>query len=182
MGSAAVEARDRRARHMTTAVRFEVFAGERISTLICRAAGRSRVVSKVIEKRSCEGENPLLRVHAKNHRYLDNGSGKPLYLVSSHTWMTDWNLQKWLDYLRFCRHWGLNFVRMWSWEHNRGDIGIWVRESDGRSNLDKLDQKYFDSLRIRPEADRQGCSKARCFRIQWALPNHDLNLRTDCIR
>ncbi|NLU41591.1 MAG: hypothetical protein GXX08_05260 [Firmicutes bacterium] len=122
----------------------------------------------------------MLRVHAKNHRYLDNGSGKPLYLVSSHTWMIDWDLQKWLDYLRFCRHWGLNFIRMWSWEHNRGDIGIWVRESDGRSNLDKLDQKYFDSLRaFVSEADRQGLYvSVMVFQgFSGALPNHDFNLR-----
>jgi hypothetical protein len=55
-----------------------------------------------------------LKQHAQNWRYFDDGTGKPVYLVSSHTWMADlsspgwpradWDANKLNKYLDFTQY------------------------------------------------------------------------------
>jgi hypothetical protein len=97
-----------------------------------------------------------LKQHAGNWRYFDDGSGKPVYLVSSHTWMVDlsspgwpqadWDANKLNKYLDFTQYWNLNFIRTWMWEHDTGAEGIWVKNAQGKFDLNQLNQAYFDRL------------------------------------
>jgi hypothetical protein len=108
---------------------------------------------------SCVPDKPkmaLLKQHPKNWRYFDNGTGKPVYLVSSHTWMADltspgwpqgdWNGNKLNKYLDFIQYWNLNFIRTWMWEHDAGSDGIWMKNVQGKFDLTQLNQAYFDRL------------------------------------
>ena len=101
--------------------------------------------------------NPgLLKQHARNWRYFDDGTGKPVYLVSSHTWMADlgspgwpqadWDANKLNKYLDFNQYWNLNFIRTWMWEHDAKAEGIWVKNAQGKFDLNQLNQAYFDRL------------------------------------
>ena len=97
-----------------------------------------------------------LKQHARNWRYFDDGTGKPVYLVSSHTWMADlsspgwpqadWDANKLNKYLDFTQYWNLNFIRTWMWEHDAGAEGIWVKNAHGKFDLNKMNQAYFDRL------------------------------------
>src|SRR5512141_1407765 len=77
-----------------------------------------------------------LRVHQKNPRYFDDGTGKAVYLTGSHTW---YNFQDGgatnpppvLDYDRYLE-WMVshnhNFIRLWVWEQAR-----WAPWADGKA-------------------------------------------------
>lgn len=113
-------------------------------------------VSTSLSLHASESPSAVLKTHAENWRYFDDGSGKAVYLVSSHTWMADltspgwpvgdWNLNKWNKHLDFAQHWNLNFVRMWMWEHDTKGEGIWMKTDSGKFDLDRLNQAYFDKL------------------------------------
>ena len=105
---------------------------------------------------SAQPKPGLLKQHARNWRYFDDGTGKPVYLVSSHTWMADmsspgwpqadWDANKLNKYLDFTQYWNLNFIRTWMWEHDAGADGIWVKNAQGKFDLSQMNQAYFDRL------------------------------------
>jgi hypothetical protein len=98
--------------------------------------------------------NPL-RVHPQNFRYFIDNSGKTIILSGSHTWLRKrinrryvpdgWDLVKFNKYLDFLQYWNHNYIRLWMWEHE-GDVDIWVKGADGKYDLSKLNQEYFDLL------------------------------------
>ncbi len=65
-----------------------------------------------------------LRVHEKNPRYFDDGTGRAVYLTGSHTWANfqeraypetpQFDFEGYLDFLEEHNH---NFIRLWTWEH-----------------------------------------------------------------
>jgi hypothetical protein len=89
----------------------------------------------------------------ENWFYFSDESGKPLVFTGSHTWgrkrenkiwVSDgWDLSKFNKYLDFLQHWNHNYIRLWMWEQE-GGVNIWEKTSDGRSDLAKLNQAFFD--------------------------------------
>jgi hypothetical protein len=77
-----------------------------------------------------------LKVHQKNPRYFDDGTGRAVYLTGSHTW---YNFQdggatnpppvldydRYLDWMVSHNH---NFIRLWVWEQAR-----WAPWADGKN-------------------------------------------------
>jgi len=77
-----------------------------------------------------------LRVHQRNPRYFDDGTGRAVYLTGSHNWC---NLQdggttnpppvldydRYLDWMVTNNH---NFIRLWVWEQAR-----WAPWADGKN-------------------------------------------------
>lgn len=101
------------------------------------------------------GNSPL-RIHPKNFRYFTDDSGRAIVLSGSHTWLRKtenrqwqadgWDLEKFNKYLDFLKYWNHNFVRLWMWEQE-GDVNIWVKGTDGKYDLSKLNQEYFDLIK-----------------------------------
>jgi len=99
--------------------------------------------------------NRTLSVHP-NWYFFADGSGNPIVLTGSHTWarrvekkkwLSDgWNLNKFNKYLDFLQHWNHNYIRLWMWEHE-GELDIWHKTPDGKYDLSKLNQAYFDRQR-----------------------------------
>lgn len=97
-----------------------------------------------------------LRIHPNNFRYFTDDSGKAIVLSGSHTWLRKaenhqwkadgWNLEKFNKYIDFLKYWNHNYVRLWMWEH-KGDIDIWEKGPDGKYDLSKLNQEYFDLVK-----------------------------------
>jgi hypothetical protein len=119
-----------------------------------------------------------LRVHAANPRYLDDGSGKAILLVGSHTWSNlqdtgESNPPEAFDfdaYLQMLSDHNHNFIRLWRLEpascryadeHGEGETSFymphpWMRSGPGnardgkpRFDLARFDESYFDRLRSR---------------------------------
>lgn len=101
------------------------------------------------------GNSPL-RIHPGNFRYFTDDSGRAIVLSGSHTWLRKtenkqwkadgWDLEKFNKYLDFLKYWNHNFVRLWMWEQE-GDINIWIKGPDGKFDLSKLNQEYFDLVK-----------------------------------
>lgn len=111
-----------------------------------------------------------LAVHTTNPRYFDDGSGRAVYLVGSHTWdnFQDWgsptpdfHYNQFLDLLEANDH---NFFRLWSWESTGVDTGAaaehdpmpWKRTGPGTAadgglkfDLTQFDNAYFNRMRSR---------------------------------
>jgi hypothetical protein len=112
-----------------------------------------------------------LRICGANPRYFEDGDGKPVVMVGSHTWnnLVDMGPRgavipfDWEDYLDFLDAHGHNFVRLWAfsslftWSDRDEVLTIpWLRTGPGtaadgrpRINFDKLDDAYFARLRER---------------------------------
>jgi len=101
------------------------------------------------------GNSPL-RIHPKNFHYFTDDSGRAIVLSGSHTWLRKrenrryvpdgWDLVKFNKYLDFLQFWNHNYTRLWMWEH-KGDVDIWVKGADGKYDLSKLNQEYFDLIK-----------------------------------
>lgn len=114
-----------------------------------------------------------LRASAMNPRYFTDDSGRTLYLAGTQTWASLqerrgpetplFDYERWLNFIE--SH-GMNYLRMWTWEHARGmqfspepvDYSPnWYRRSgpgtalDGhpRFDLDLFDEYLFHRLRDR---------------------------------
>lgn len=137
-----------------------------------------------------------LRVHAANPRYFEDGAGRPVYLVGSHTWN---NFQEvglanppdafdFPGYLQFLQDHGHNFIRLWRYEVSQlTDAGSgrtlyatphpWMRSgtslaADGqpRFDLTRFDDAYFARLRERVQlAGERGIYVAVMLFEGWAL-------------
>ena len=121
------------------------------------------------EKEAQVGRGPLRVLHS-NPRYFTDGTGKAIYMTGSHIWnnFQDWsdqaslNYEGFLDFLQSHNH---NFIRMWTWEHGSvpqpqvswpDDPLPYQRIGPGNDlsgrpkfDLTKLNQAYFDRLRLR---------------------------------
>lgn len=137
-----------------------------------------------------------LRVHASNPRYFADASGRPVYLVGSHTWN---NLQDvgaddpparfdFDAYLQFLNDHRLNFIRLWRFEVPvftdpetkhvlYCDLQPWRRSgrqpaTDGKPQFDlqSFEPAYFERLRTRVEkAGRRGIYVSIMLFEGWAL-------------
>ena len=106
------------------------------------------------------GGSPL-RIHPKNWRYFTDESGRTILLAGSHTWFCNieglyylpygWNMDKFEKYLDFLLYWHHNYTRLWMWEHAM-DVDIWMKGPDGKYDLSKLNQAYFDRIHDRVQA------------------------------
>jgi hypothetical protein len=106
------------------------------------------------------GSSPL-RVHPQNWRYFTDDSGKAILLAGSHTWFckieglnylaNGWDMDKFEKYLDFLEYWHYNYTRLWMWEHPM-DVDIWMKGPDGKYDLSKLNQAYFDIVHKRVQA------------------------------
>ena len=101
-----------------------------------------------------------LTVHPSNPRYFTDGSGKAIYLTGSHTWG---NLYDYAPpaapfdfdgFLNLLTDNGHNFFRMWANHGNDGTSPVPWTKTNGKYNLDILNQGYFDRLRTRVIAAR----------------------------
>ena len=98
-----------------------------------------------------QAEGPI-KIDPTNPHYF-NYRGRPLVLVTTdNTWFTvtatDYDFVKFIDALAAN---GNNFTRLYPGAHpvtyaNQPRIFPWVREADGRYNLDKWDPAYFERL------------------------------------
>lgn len=96
-----------------------------------------------------------VRIHP-NWFYFTDDSGKAIMFTGSHTWARrvekrawlydGWDLEKYKKYLDFLQHWNHNYIRLWMWEHE-GAVDIWEKGADGKYDLSKLNQAYFDLQR-----------------------------------
>jgi len=102
-------------------------------------------------------DNNTIRIHLQNYLFFTNNSGKAIVLTGSHTWMRKraennqwisdgWNLKKFRKYLDFLEYWNHNYIRLWMWEQE-GTIDIWVKEPNGKYDLSKHNQAYFDLVK-----------------------------------
>ena len=97
----------------------------------------------------------------RNWYYFSDESGKPLVFTGSHTWgrrrekkmwVSDgWDPGKFNKYLDFLQHWNHNYIRLWMWEQE-GTVDIWKKNEDGKYDLSKLNQAFFDRTRSFVEA------------------------------
>lgn len=100
------------------------------------------------------GHGPV-RIDPQNWRYFTDESGEAIVFTGSHTWMRKreeghwvaygWDLKKFNKYMDFLQYWNLNYIRLWMWEQE-GDINIWQKTAEGRFDLNKLNQPYFDRV------------------------------------
>ncbi len=119
--------------------------------------------------RTAGASGPLIR-HARNARYFEDGSGRPVYLTGSHTWNNFQDLRvagragrrfdfgRYLGTLAAAGH---NFVRLWTWESTatqrwRVDLLPYRRTGPGvgvdgrlRYDLETFNEAYFERLRSR---------------------------------
>lgn len=101
-------------------------------------------------------------IHA-NWYYFSDEQGNPLVFTGSHTWgrrrenkmwVSDgWDLLKFNKYLDFLQHWNHNYIRLWMWEQE-GTVNIWEKTGDGKFDLTKLNEAFFDRTRAFVEAAR----------------------------
>ena len=114
-----------------------------------------------------------LKQHSENPRYFSDASGKPVYLVGSHTWSNfqDYRMEgdpafDYDHYIAFMVDHHFNFMRFWTWEHAAWTT--WSPEKtvidpmpyqrtgtalalDGKPKFDlsQFNQAYFDRMRAR---------------------------------
>ena len=63
-------------------------------------------------------------------------------------WVGDgWDVEKFNRYLNFHKHWNHNFIRIWMWEHGGDTEAIWEKDTNGKYDLSRLNQAYFDRMR-----------------------------------
>jgi hypothetical protein len=159
--------------------------------LLARSFREAHAVAKVF----MPATGPL-KPDPKNPRYFTDGSGRPIVLVGSHTWLNfqdaghgqappAFDYERYLDFLSFYGH---NFFRLWTWETPRwalqsSDDDYWFRPmpwkrtgpglaQDGlpKFNLDLFDQSYFDRLHARCEqAARRGIYVSVMLFNGWAV-------------
>ena len=123
---------------------------------------------------SLQGRGPL-RVHPDNPGYFTDDSGEPILLAGGQTWATlqerrgaETPLFDYDGWLRFLNDHGLNYMRMWTWEHPYGmqftDRDIWyyphwyrrtgpglARDGEPKFDLEQLDPYTLERLRYRVE-------------------------------
>jgi hypothetical protein len=105
--------------------------------------------------------NPI-GIH-KNWYFFSDERGKPVVFTGSHTWgrkrenrvwVSDgWDLNKFNKYLDFLQHWNHNYIRLWMWEQE-GAVNIWKKNAEGKYDLSKLNEDFFDRTRSFVEAAR----------------------------
>lgn len=98
------------------------------------------------------GKSQPVGVHS-NWYFFSDEAGRPVVFTGSHTWgrrrenkvwVSDgWDLNKFNKYLDFLEHWHHNYIRLWMWEQE-GTVNIWEKTTDGRFDLNKLNQAFFD--------------------------------------
>jgi hypothetical protein len=98
-----------------------------------------------------------LRVDPTNPRYFIDGSGKAVYMAGSHTWYNIHynNNNEWMNdsefdvFLVWMESHGHNFTRLWTgWGNNFPKP--W-EQINGKYDMTKYNQSYFDTLRKRVE-------------------------------
>ncbi len=99
-----------------------------------------------------------------NWYFFSDEVGRPVVFTGSHTWgrrrenkvwVSDgWDLDKFNKYLDFLQHWNHNYIRLWMWEQE-GTVNIWQKSADGRFDLTKLNQEFFDRTRSFVEAAKR---------------------------
>ena len=114
-----------------------------------------------------------LTPHPQNARYFADASGKPVYLVGSHTWSNfqDYRMEGDLafdydHYIAFMVDNHFNFMRLWTWEHaawtswspektivdpmpyRRAGPGL-ALDGKPKFDLSQFEPSYFDRLRAR---------------------------------
>ena len=94
-------------------------------------------------------------------RYLATPDGKAVYLAGSHTWTNGQDIGSapfdFEAYLDFLASKTMNLIRLWEWEaatDGGGSFGAvsplrYARASDGRFDLKRFKQPYFDRIRAR---------------------------------
>ena len=114
-----------------------------------------------------------LKQHPENPRYFADATGRPVYLIGSHTWSNfqDFRMEgdtpfDYDQYIAFMVEHHFNFMRFWCWEH--AAWATWSAEKpvvdpmpyarvgtqlalDGKPKFDltKFNQAYFDRMRAR---------------------------------
>ncbi len=114
-----------------------------------------------------------LKQHAENPRYFADASGKPIYLVGSHTWSNfqDYRMEgdaafDYDHYIAFMVDNHFNFMRFWTWEHaawtswspektvidpmpyRRTGPGL-ALDGQPKFDLEQFNPAYFDRMRAR---------------------------------
>ena len=107
-----------------------------------------------------EGMPPLLH-HEPGDIYFTDADGKAVYLAGSHSWVNLTDQAGAFDYgayLDLLEQSGANLTRLWAHETAATDEGPdtrsplpWVRLDDGRYDLTRFNQDYFDRLHDRVE-------------------------------
>ena len=106
------------------------------------------------------GTNAPPPLHAAG-RYLATPDGKAVYLAGSHTRTNGQDIGStpfdFAAYLDFLAGKDMNLIRLWEWEAATDGGGFfgavsplrYVRTSDGKFDLKRLNQAYFDRIRAR---------------------------------
>lgn len=98
----------------------------------------AQVFGREAHQRRQPASGPL-RVCAKNPRYFCDASGRPVFLVGSHTWNSLVDMGRndppeafdFEAYLDFLDRYGHNFIRLWAW-----DSTTWDTRANGRLGKD----------------------------------------------
>lgn len=144
---------------------------------LCATAYGQDVGKPLAPLRAQRATGPL-RVNPANPRYFTDGSGKVIYLAGSHTWANLPDRGRlnppgvafdYAAYMKWVVDHNFNFMRLWTAElpdagpgpdYSEGNIvGLpwkWLRTGPGQAtdgglkfDLTKLDQSYFDRMRVR---------------------------------
>jgi hypothetical protein len=112
--------------------------------------------------------------------FTDAGSGKAVYLAGIHTWTTVQDRGPafdWPAFLALQERCGGNLLRAWATE-GPDDFSVdgpthpvpFARATDGRYDLARFDQAFFDRVRERAiEAGRRGIYVSQMFFNGWSL-------------
>ena len=161
-----------------------VVGGAIIGTIAYTAAsnGATSPPRRTVEQKARKA-GPLRPLKANPRYFTDGRSGRPIYLVGSHTWWSQGD-ETWPVCAGYGRHgrfdfnayldqlqaWGHNFIRLWRVELARWvecdlvkatKLQPWPRTGPGTAadglpkfDLTKFDQSFFDRLRRRVVAAR----------------------------
>ena len=169
-----------------------------VFALILSLFGCLRLISSPVF--AAEATGPL-QVSTSNSRYFTDGLGNTILLTGSHHWT---NLQDggltdppgsfdYPGYLNFLESRGHNFIRLWTWEQAKWEVGrtedIWynpmpyARPGPGTAlddkpkfDLTQFNQAYFDRMRQRIiEAGQRGIYVSIMLFDGWSIETKDMS-------
>ena len=123
---------------------------------------------------------PSLLSHAPGELYFTDAGGKAVYLAGIHTWTATQDRGPafdWPAFLALQERSGGNLFRMWATD-GEDDFSMlgptnplpYARAADGRYDLTRFDQAFFDQIRGRAiEAGRRGMYVSQMFFNTWSL-------------
>lgn len=123
---------------------------------------------------------PSLLRHHPGDLYFTNAEGKQIYLAGIHTWPASQDRGPafdWLGFLDLQQRIGGNFIRMWGID-GEDDHSVrgptrplpYARAADGRFDLTRFDQAFFDRIRARAiEAGERGMYVSQMLFNGWGL-------------